>query len=217
MNLSNDKRIVRAAMWVQEHPLVWRVIGALFFAATAVFAVIWVMGKEVEPITFVLSLCSTLFFALPAVAELITAHKPVSQMSYHELLDFIEASSPRDDWISISPYETEELFCASETRLRIVHHIGNRGVQNDNFQEPWAQKFPDSHAHGLWYDIEFDRGCIRRILVVAVDGFRAYIACPKIPDMTITPLEDKIGRIIALNENDYLEYRKRAGITVGTA
>ncbi|MFP4381753.1 MAG: hypothetical protein ACLFUS_14730 [Candidatus Sumerlaeia bacterium] len=172
MNLSNDKRVVRAAMWVQEHPLVWRVIGTLFFAATAVFAAIWVMGKDVEPITFVLSLCSTLFFALPAVAELVTPHKPVSQMSYHELLDFIEASSPKDDWVSISPGETEELFCASETRLRIVHHIGDRGIQNDNFQEPWAQRFPDSHAHGLWYDIEFDRASDAFLLSLSMDSER---------------------------------------------
>lgn len=217
MNLSEDSRLVRASLWVQEHPFVWRIIGTAFFLATVMFAIIWVLGKEVEPITFILSLCSTLFFALPAIAELFTKNKPVSQMSYLELLDYIESSSPENDWISISPGETEELFCASETRLRIVHHIGDRGTQNENFQEPWAQRFPDSHARGLWYDIEFDRGCIRRILVVAVDGFRAYIACPKIPGMTITPLEDKIGRIIALNENDYVEYRNRAGVTIGAA
>lgn len=35
--------------------------------------------------------------------------------------------------------------------------------------------------------------------------------------MTITPLEDKIGRIIALKVDDYFEYRDRAGIRVETA
>ena len=176
MNLSDDSRVVRASLWIQEHPFVWRILGTVFFFATAVFAVIWVAGKDVEPITFVLSLCSTLFFALPAIADLFTKNKPVSLMSYQELLDFVEASAAKRDWISIAAGQTEELFCARETRLRIVHHIGEQGIQNENFQEPWAQNFPDSHARGLWYDIEFDGGCIRRILVVAVDGFRAYIA-----------------------------------------
>ncbi len=212
MNLSTDSRIVRAALWVAAHPMVWRIIGTGFFAVTVIFAAIWIGGKDVEPITFALSLCSTFFFALPAIADLFIKAKPVSQMSFEEIMDFVERSDPKADWQSVSITNKEEVFCLRDTKLRIVHHTGDEGVQNEDFQEPWANKFPDPKATGFWYDVEYDGGCLRRMLIVAVDGYRAYLPCPKVTEMTVSKLQDAVGRIIATDQQRYAEYKERAGI-----
>ena len=194
--------------------MVWRIIGTCFFCITAIFAVMWICGKDVEPITFALSLCSTVFFALPAVADLVIKTKPISQMSYEEIMDFIRDSDPRADWRSISMTNKDEVFCLRDTKLRIVHHTGSSGLQNEDFREAWANKFPDPKATGFWYDIEYDNGCLQRMLLVAVDGYRAYLPCPQIKDMMISKLQDKVGRIVADNESRYSDYLNRAGIII---
>jgi hypothetical protein len=179
-----------------------------------VFAVIWIRGADVEPITFALSLCSTFFFSLPALADVIIDRKPISEMSYDEILSFITESDPKKDWKGISADGKEEFFCLHDTRLRIRHHTGDAGVQNDDFKEKWANRFPDPKAYGFWYDIVLNGDCIKRMLLVAVDGLRAYIPCPKPASMTITPLQDKIGQIVAMHDMSYAEYKERIGIKV---
>lgn len=212
MNLSTDCKIVRAALWVAAHPMVWRIIGTGFFVVTVIFAAIWISGMDVEPITFALSLCSTFFFALPAIADLFIKAKPISQMSFEEIMDFVECSDPDADWQSVSITNKEEVFCLRDTKLRIVHHTGDEGVQKEDFQEPWANKFPDPNATGFWYDVEYDGGCIKRMLIVAVDGCRAHLPCPNVNNMTISKLQNAVGSIIATDKQRYREYMERAGI-----
>ncbi len=214
MNLSNIGPLSRGALWVKENPYPPRLVGAAFFVITVIFGILWIAGRDVEPVTFALSLCSTFFFALPAIADLIVNKKAISEMGYDELMLYIQNSDPKNDWKSISADKKEEFFCLHDTRLRVRHHSGEDGIQNDDFKENWANSFPDEHAYGLWYDIVYDGGCIRRFLIVAVDGFRAYLPCPSRPDHTITQLEDRIGKIIAMHDNRYEDYKQRAKITV---
>lgn len=214
MNLSKISIITRAALWIKENPTPPRITGAGFFVITAIFGMLWLTGLDVEPVTFALSLCSTFFFALPAIADLVVNQKAISEMSYDELMNYISGSDSKKDWKSISADGKEEFFCLHDTRLRIRHHSGDDGVQNDDFKESWANSFPDEHAYGLWYDIVYESGCIRRFLIVAVDGFRAYLPCPSRPAHTITRLQDKIGQIIAMHDTLYEEYKSRAKIKI---
>jgi hypothetical protein len=212
MNLFKNSVVVRAALWVKENPIPSRIVGASFVGLTVIFSVLWVFGRDVEPVTFMLSLCSTFFFALPAIADLIIGRKPVSEMAYTELLDFIAHSNPKSDWKGITADGKEEFFCLHDTRLRIRHYHGEEGIQNDDFKEVWANSFPSNRACGLWYDIVYDGGCIRRFLFVAVDGFRAYLPCPNRPSHSIDRLQDTIARIIAMNDELYERYLKQSGI-----
>lgn len=149
-------------------------------------------------------------------------YKPIAEMYLKELLKFVGTTSPKEDWERIFRYDREEYFYIKDTRLRIVHYHTNEGVQNENFQENWATKFPDTNAIGLWYDLEYDGSYIKRFIIVMVDGGRAYLPCPKGEPRQISKLQNTIGLIIASNQNQengrqrYEGYLGRAKITVAS-
>lgn len=214
MNLAKITALKKVALWVKENPSPPRILGTIFVILSLLFGIFWAAGYDVEPITFLLSLFATVCFALPAVADLLIARKPISQMNYEDVLKFIETSDAEKDWKSISSDENEDVFCLHDTRLRIRHCIGDSGTQNEKFKNTWANKFPDPSACGLWYEVVLNGDIIKREVIVAVDGFRAHIPCPKFPNLTITGFQDKIGRIIAASPDRYEEYKTRIGISV---
>jgi len=71
----------------------------VFFALALYFGVIWISGTDVEPIVYILGTISTLLFTSPALARFIVLdRKPVRQMNYDEILDFITTSNAKTDW-----------------------------------------------------------------------------------------------------------------------
>lgn len=50
--------------------------------------------------------------------------------------------------------------------------------QNENFQQPWANKFPDSHASSSFLDIFYNGALVFRTTYVIVDGGRTYLPVP---------------------------------------
>ncbi len=90
--------IKKSAIWVKSYTHVFRVIGGIFFVLALISGIIWILGKEIEPIAFTLGLLSSMFFASPSVAEYVVPdRKPVRHMDFNEILEFILSSDSKKD------------------------------------------------------------------------------------------------------------------------
>lgn len=204
----------KICLWIKEytHPL--QVTGGIMFALALIFGVIWISGKDVEPVAFVLGLLSSLFFASPSVAEYFYPNrKPVRDMSFDEIIDFIPKTDYKNDWHGISRDWASERFLKEDPRLRIRAKYTEDGIQNEDFKDSWANKHPDSKAVGYWYDLYYDGAFIDRVLLVSVDGGRAVIPPPSIKTGNVERYEYSIAKIHdTLNSVD--EYIERSGLTL---
>lgn len=94
--------------------------------------------------------------------------------------------------------------------LSLKHFSGEEGTQNDDFKEPWANGFPDPRAYGLWFDLYYQGERLKRVLLVAVDGCKAYLPCPEPMSKAVTPLSASIATIVNYDGQLYEQYFKRA-------
>jgi len=87
------------------------------------------------------------------------------------------------------------------------------------FEEGWVEKFPDPKAYVSYHRIFYNSSLIKKVFLVAVDGYRMYIPIPKMNDLTINKFQYQLGKII--NDSygssgrgiwDYNSYLSRAGI-----
>ena len=91
-------------------------------------------------------------------------------------------------------------------------------IQNNNFQEPWANKHPDNHAVGYWCRIYYGSTLIESIILVSVDGARAQLPLPERTKSLNHPgnipiFNYKVAKIFdTLNTLD--EYIKRSGLSL---
>jgi hypothetical protein len=96
---------------------------------------------------------------------------------------------------------------------------------NDEFVEPWANRFPDPNASSHYIDFFFGSNLIHRGLYVSVDGGRADLPLPrphyskidhKLERVTITTKQDSFFRLFNQFEaqKDYDSYRERAGFEI---
>lgn len=179
--------------------------------------VVWIVGKDVEPIAYVFGLISSLLFACPSIAEYIVPNrKPVRHMGYDEILEFIKTTDGKADWIWIQTNWAEEAFLKEDPRLRIRVRWDDEGVHIKGFVEPWANKYPDPTANSYWYDLTFDGALIERFILVSVDGARAELPLPDRCTLQVEPLDYKVAQIFdGLNTLD--EYMRRSGLTVKNA
>ncbi len=199
-------------IWVKENTNPLQVIGGLFFVLAFIFGLIWIGGKDVEAIAFVLGILSSLFFASPSVAEYFYPNrKPVRYMTFEDILSFIPITDYKNDWHGISREWASEWFLKEDPRLRVRAKFTDDGVQNDDFKEPWANCHPNSRATGYWYELYYDGAFIDRILLVSVDGGRAVIPPPSLRTGKIERYEYSIAKINdVLNTVD--EYIERSGL-----
>ncbi|MBW3781785.1 hypothetical protein GL270_11075 [Aeromonas veronii] len=204
----------KICLWIKEytHPL--QVTGGFMFFLALIFGIIWISGKDVEAVAFVLGLLSSLFFASPSIAEYFYPNrKPVRYMTFDELVNFIPTTDYKNDWHGISLDWTSERFLKEDPRLRIRAKYTDDGIQNEDFKDSWANNHPDSKAVGYWYDIFYDGAFIDRVLLVSVDGGRAVIPPPKFKTGNIERYEYSIAKIHdTLNSVD--EYIERSGLTL---
>ena len=89
------------------------------------------------------------------------------------------------------------------------------------FNEEWVKKFPDPIAYASYHKIFYNSSLIKKIFLVAVDGYRMYIPLPKINDLTINKFQYQIGRIINNSYGEsgkgiwyYDSYLSKAGIKI---
>jgi len=134
-------------IWIKDNAHVLRVIGGLFFVLALISGVIWILGKDIEPIAFTFGLLSSLFLASPSIAEyFVPNRKAIRHMNFEEILDFILSTNSKDDWKTITNNWAEEVFLREDPRLRFRCRYNKEGIHNENFQEPWANKHPDKSA-----------------------------------------------------------------------
>ena len=173
-DLRQSRKVREACLWIKEYSHALRVVGGAFFVVALICGLIWATGKEIEPIAFVFGLLSSLFFALPSIADYVVPdRKPIRHMTFQEILDFIESSDPVQDWHGVSLTWSSETFLKEDPRLRFRSSHENEDVQNENFVEDWANNHPDQKAVGYYYNLIYDGALIDRFILVSVDGARA--------------------------------------------
>lgn len=183
-------------LWIKQykHPL--RVIGGLFFALALIAGAFWMAGYEIEPLAFLLGLLSSLFLASPSVADyFLPDRKPVRDMTFQEILEFIPTTDPKEDWHGISRKWASERFLKEDPRLRFRAKYTEDGVQNDDFKEDWANDFPDPKAVGYWYELFYDGAFLDRVILVSVDGARADLPAPDWQSKKIKRYNYHVARI----------------------
>lgn len=180
MNKYMNKYLKLSCLWVKEYKHVLRVIGGIFFSLALLAGLFWIGGKDIESIAYVLGLLSSLFLASPSIAEyFLPERKPVKNMTFEEILDFIPTTDAKNDWHGISTDWISERFLKEDPRLRFRAKYIDEGIQNDDFKEYWANCHPDSRATGYWYDLYYDGAFLDRIILVSVDGGRARLPPPE--------------------------------------
>lgn len=213
MKLSTDNIKEQVAERIVKSESIFQGLGCFFGVITALCAVAWFAGFDIEPVAFGMSLVMSFFFAAPVLAKKITEVRPIERMTFEEIIDLVETSK-REEWKGIDEQDCEELFYLRDPRLRIKHHSGSRGLQNDDFREKWANEFPDPKAVGFWFDLYYDQGILKRILLVAVDGFRAYVPCPNPGTSQVENFDHRIAEIAAYNLERYHTYLRQVGFEI---
>ena len=137
-----------------------------------------------------------------------------------KLSDYIEtilASAP-EDWERIF----EPNFSDGHDRLMVLKtnldiSVALRQKHLDDFQEPWAQNFPDKRATSHFVDMLWKGRPVRRMLRVSVDGGRCGLPVPLVGGTMFVPRDQ--ARFFGLVEevlggHEFDSYMKRAGIDV---
>ena len=213
-SIRKNSNAINIAMWVKKYTHALRVLAGIFFVLALLTGLIWIAGKDVEPIAFVFGLVSSLLFASPSIAEYIAPNrKPVRHMDYDEILNFIITTNAKTDWKFIKTDWAEEAFLKEDPRLRIRVRWDDEGVHVRGFVEAWANKFPNPTANSYWYGLSYDGALIERFILVSVDGGIAELPLPNAGTLDVKPLTFKVAQVFdELNTLD--QYMARAGLNV---
>jgi hypothetical protein len=90
-------------------------------------------------------------------------------------------------------------------------------TSHPNFQEEWANNFPDPQASSAFVDFFYNGMLAAREVYVVVDGGRADIPLPhRRDDLTISRWQYNFFRVLDGLEkaSDFDQYLQQAGITV---
>lgn len=196
MKFLQNNYLKKFALWIKENSKVLNVIGAVFFLFTFIAGILWVFGKDVESISFIFSLLTSIFFGLPHLAEFILpARKPIKDMTFDELLNFIRESDSERDWHGINRNWTSEMFLKEDPRLRFRANFTDKGIQCEDFKEDWANCYPNPKATGYYYDLYFDGNLIERFILVSVDGGRSSLPIPDFYSKQVCLIDYKVAQI----------------------
>ena len=204
----------KVCLWIKEYRHALRVTGGLLFAAAFLAGIFWMAGWEIEPTAFTLGMLSSLFLASPSIAEyFLPERKPVREMTFEEILEFIPTTHPTNDWHGINTDWIGERFLKEDPRLRFSAKFIDDGIQNSNFKDKWANRHPHEEATGYWYNLYYDGAFLDRIVMVSIDGGRAIVPCPDIKSGKIEPYNYFVGKLFdSLESLD--EYIKRSDLEV---
>jgi hypothetical protein len=212
--IRKSNKVIKMMVWIKENDHTLREVGLIFFALALFAGVIWISGKDIEPIVFTLGSISTLLFASPAIARYaLPDRKPVRRMSYDEILSFLTATDAKLDWKWISTNWAQEAFLKEDPRLRIRVRSDDAGIRDKNFNEPWMATLSDSTATSYWFDLSYDSALIDRFTLVFVDGGKAELPVADSTTLEVEPLDYKVAQIF--DENNTLdEYMAKTGLSV---
>jgi len=204
---------VKAALWVKSNEQVFKFLGVAFFVVTLVVGVFWFLVRDVESVAFVLGCVSSSMFGLVEVAHYVSPNrKAVRDMGLDEIIEFVKSSSAQVDWKRFSTDLVSEAALKEDPRLRVTVRYDERGIHNDDFQEPWANRFPDPKARSYWAEITYDRAMLDRIVLVSVDGGRAILPMPKSRvNLVVGTMEYRVAELFDKSETLW-QYFARAGL-----
>ncbi|MBU2615535.1 MAG: hypothetical protein KKC19_00330 [Nanoarchaeota archaeon] len=122
--------------------------------------------------------------------ELMEKHFPqfIERQSSLKLIIQKIIGSTAKDWI-FDDTEGTYIF-KKDTNLTIKRDDFENGR---SFDEEWVKKFPDSKAYVSYHKIFYNSSLIKKVFLVAVDGYRIYIPLPHIKDLTINKIQYKIS------------------------
>lgn len=136
-------------------------------------------------------------------------------MNYDEFKNEIITSKP-EDWI----YDDALGLYVYKNDIKITIQSDREGILNDSddeFYEPWLEKYSDSKGHKSIFFFRFNGVIIDTFYTVAVDGYRQLIPYPEsINNLVITQEKENIARILNIPYSgyDFDEYLRRAGISI---
>ena len=207
--------LLAVSLWIKSNEKVFRVLGVLFFLVTVAVGGLWIAGRDVESVAFVLGCISSSMFGVVEVAKYVVPdRKAVRDMGIDELLFFVQSSNAATDWKTINTEVVSEAALNEDPRLRATIRYDERGVHTEDFQEPWANNgFADPKAKSYWVEVTYDRALIYRHVLVSVDGGRAMLPMPKSrADLNVSKLSYRLAQLFdPLSTLD--EYANRAGLT----
>jgi len=213
-SIRKSNKAIKLAVWIKKNEHTLREIALIFFALTLFMGVVWITGKDVEPIVFTFVSISTLLFTSPAIARYaFPDRQPVRHMNYDEILDFITASDAKLDWKWIKTNWAQEAFLKEDPRLRIRVRSDDVGICDKDFNAPWVATLSDLAATSYWFDLSYDGALIDRFTLVFVDGGKAELPVPDPATLEVAALDHKVAQIF--DDNNTLDnYMIRAGLTV---
>lgn len=214
-DIRENEELSRIALFVKENAHFSRSLGGVFFLVCLVIGEFWVAGKDVEAVAYVFGLLSSIFLALPSIAEYVVPNrKPIRDMSSRELIEFLGGTST-EHWRRFETNWAWEAYLDEDPRLRLTCRYDDYGKHCDNFAEEWATKVSHDPVQSYYYDFVYDRALIERFILVAVDGNRALIPLPKSRAvLKITQLQYVIGEIANKKTEDFVDYLGRTGVQV---
>lgn len=133
-------------------------------------------------------------------------------MTYEEVWKIIEDSSPEDWTETCTGDGVCEIVYNKDINLRFIDDSGCNYIEN--FQEDWANRHPDKHAHKHDIRLYYCQSCLESIPVVSVDGGRASLPYPDPETKTIPYREYKAAQIGVQGNSRLDEYIERSGLTV---
>jgi hypothetical protein len=213
-SIRKNNKALKMMVWVKENEHSLRETGLIFFALTLFMGVVWISGKDVEPIVFTLGSICTLLFTSPTVARYaLPDRKLVRDMNYDEILNFISSSDAKLDWKWIKTNWAQEAFLKEDPRLRLRVRSDEAGIRDKDFSAPWMAAFSNPTATSSWFDLSYDSALIDRFTLVFIEGSKAALPVPDAGTLKVDSLDYKVAQIFD-ESNTLEEYMAKAGLRV---
>jgi hypothetical protein len=126
--------------------------------------------------------------------------------------DIILKSDANNDWKGVSKGMGTVKFNTEEVNIRIECAYDGDDIQNDNFKEAWANKHPNPHATGYYFNLYYCATLLKRIILVSVDGGNATLPLPD-SNNKVKEFDYKIAEIFDVT-NTLDSYMQRSGLTL---
>lgn len=134
-------------------------------------------------------------------------------MLYSEIVRLITDSNVSNDWAGVSNGSLSIRYLLNDVNIRIECSHEGQDIQNENFQEPWANKHPNPRAVGYFYNLYYSSTLLRRIILVSVDGGRSNLPIPRANTSLVDPFDYKIAEIFDIT-NSLQQYMQRSGLSL---
>lgn len=138
--------------------------------------------------------------------------------TYADIQKAILRSDPQTDWKRSGDRSRTITSYKHDPNLRFEILLTDEGVHCENFQEPWATRYPDPLATSYYCKLYYSSTLLESFILVSVDGGRALLPLPdaRTPESNgiyrVSPLRYKVAQIHDIH-GTLDEYMKRSGMS----